>query len=141
MKKVYVRPVVAVEDFRANEYISACWGVGCDTNTANNIESELGNRPAGGHQPQYCGQASHQFIVTGGNNTPQYMQEEESPFGGVLYCTLYTDDTYTVSLDITTVEPGDTIYWTTTGTMMGQTSTYHHVGTVQPSKPGYPNHS
>ena len=29
MKKEYVAPVIVGEEFSANEYVAACWGVGC----------------------------------------------------------------------------------------------------------------
>ena len=29
MKKEYVTPIMVGEEFSANEYVAACWGVGC----------------------------------------------------------------------------------------------------------------
>lgn len=138
MKKEYIKPFMVLEDFNADEYIAACWGVGCDTSKANKIETSLKNNPVGGHQSRYCGQFSHQHIFTDSDGTPKYMQEDDSPYGD-LYCTLYTDSTYKTELDITSVKPGDTIYWITYGT--STRSVYHHVGTVEEQFPGNPNHS
>ena len=41
-KKVYQKPLLMSEDFVPQEYVAACWGVGCDVNASNQIERNLG---------------------------------------------------------------------------------------------------
>ena len=56
---------------------------------------------------------------------------------GTLTCTLYTDNTYKTTMDISTVKVGNTIYWTTAAGI----KTWHHVGTVFQTVPNHPNRS
>lgn len=139
MKKHYVKPVMIGEKFIANEYVSACWGVACDTTAANQIENKLpAPNPWGGHRPGECGQFTHQYIITDANNVPIHMQEiYNSYFKENLDCTIFTDDSYTTQKDISTVKIGDTIHWIT-DTSAG---VYHHVGTVQAAYIDHPNRS
>lgn len=140
MKKHYVKPIMVGEKFLAYEYVSACWGVACDTYAANRIEGKLGNSPLGGHSERECGRFNQQAIVTNSNNVATGMVEIGTAYGK-LDCDLYTDDTYTVELDASTVENGDTIYWITVGNFMGKKQIYHHVGTVQLTDKYKVNHS
>ena len=141
MKKCYVKPTLIGENFSVNEFVSACWGVRCNTSEANKIEKYMHNSPIGGHQSQYCGQFSHQYIRTDGSETPTGMEEQKNAWGYNLECTIYTDSTYLTLSDITTVKPGDTIYWTTQASYGGPVQLYHHVGTVQSTYPDNPNRS
>ena len=134
MKKEYVRPMIIGEEFSADEYVSACWGVACNTSAANKIEDDLNNNPIYGHQSQYCGQYTHQVIA---NNVPVKMIEVDT-YWGDLECTLYTDDTYSEEKDISTVTGDSTIYWVTEG--LGN-NIYHHVGTTQFTDANRTNHS
>ena len=36
--KSWVKPVTEVQKFEANEYVAACWGVGCDVSWSNDYE-------------------------------------------------------------------------------------------------------
>lgn len=140
MKKRYTTPCILSEEFSTNEYIAACWGVACDVNQAERLESKLHNGYAP-HQQRYCGQSTHQYIKTDANNIAVSMQENESPYVQPLTCTIYTDDTYKTVRSINEVKPGNTIYWTTTGTNAFGTITYHHVGVVHQTYTDRPNHS
>lgn len=60
--KIWNTPKAEVEQFSANEYVAACWYVGCNTSEANAIEKTLRNDPTGGHRAQYCGNPTHQAI-------------------------------------------------------------------------------
>ena len=41
--KSWVKPVTEVQKFEANEYVAACWGVGCDVNWSNDYEKRQGD--------------------------------------------------------------------------------------------------
>ena len=139
MKKHYVKPMMVGEEFVADEYVSACWGVACNTSAANKIESDLHNTPWGGHSPSQCGRFEQQVIIVNSNNVATGMVEIKTAYGD-LPCELYTDSTYTTKLDISTVKSGDTIYWITEGYSFGK-QIYHHVGTVQLTDQYKVNHS
>lgn len=144
MKK-YMKPIMNGEIFTTNEYVAACWGVGCDYDRANKIiEPSLKNNPAYGHQRQYCGQIDHQHVVLGSNGKPVGIQELGSAYADVLEGTLYTDNTYTKEMSSSQIENikiGDEIHWITVGTGWGQTSIYHHVGEVIGTTKDHPNAS
>ena len=38
MKKRWETPKAMVEEFEANEYVAACWGVACSVDEANEVE-------------------------------------------------------------------------------------------------------
>ena len=137
MKKEYVGPRMVGEKFVANEYVAACWGVGCDTSAAEIIEKELKNSPFNGHRSNQCGKSSHQYIVTNSAGAAERMEERGNDYFPTLQCTLYTDATYQDEMDIAEVDPGETIYWVTKGGRY----TYHHVGIVTETYPGHPNRS
>lgn len=56
---------------------------------------------------------------------------------GTLNCTIYWDSKYDSQRSVSSVNPGDTIYWTTSA----GDKTWHHVGTVYATVPGHPNRS
>lgn len=56
---------------------------------------------------------------------------------GNLECILYTNSDYNVVGNISNVEVGDTIYWTTTA----DGRTWNHMGRVFGKFPGHPNRS
>ena len=39
--KSWVKPVTEVQKFEANEYVAACWGVGCDVSWSNDYEKGM----------------------------------------------------------------------------------------------------
>lgn len=140
MKKTWAFPLVCVQQFEANEYVAACWGVGCNTAEANRIERNLGIYQPGvlDHSSDHCGLSGNQVIYDDNNDgTADRMVEVGTDGLGTLNCTIYTDSSYSAPMDISSVSTGQTIYWTTSA----GNKTWHHVGTVFNTVPGHPNRS
>ena len=140
MKKTWAFPLVCVQQFEANEYVAACWGVGCNTAEANRIEKNLGIYQPGvlDHSSDHCGLSGNQVIYDDNNDgTADRMVEVGTDGLGTLNCTIYTDSSYSVPMDVSSVRTGQTIYWTTSA----GNKTWHHVGTVFNTVPGHPNRS
>ena len=57
---------------------------------------------------------------------------------GTLGCTIYWDENYTRQRDVSTVEVGNTIYWTTSA---DDGRTWNHMGKVFATAEGHPNRS
>ena len=134
MKKVWSIPTAKVEKFVSNEYVAACWTVACDI--PNRENSGIGTDAFDGdvkHGIKECGQTSHQYIKLDENGNAVEMIETNTQGMGNLQCTIYTDDSYTATRDISTVNADDYIYWTSSH----DSRTWHHHGTVQ----GTSNHS
>ena len=140
MKKTWAFPLVCVQQFEANEYVAACWGVGCNTAEANRIEKNLGIYQPGvlDHSSDHCGLSGNQVIYDDNNDgTADRMVEVGTDGLGTLNCTVYTDSSYSAPMDVSSVQTGQTIYWTTSA----GNKTWHHVGTVFNTVPGHPNRS
>ena len=140
MKKTWEVPVIFVQQFEANEYVAACWGVGCSVDEANRIERNLGIYQPGvlDHSSDHCGLSSNQVIYDDNNDgTADRMVEVGTDGLGTLNCTIYTDSSYSTPMDVSSVSTGQTIYWTTSA----GNKTWHHVGTVFNTVPGHPNRS
>lgn len=140
MKKTWAFPLVCVQQFEANEYVAACWGVGCNTAEANRIERNLGIYQPGvlDHSSDHCGLSGNQVIYDDNNDgTADRMVEVGTDGLGTLNCTIYTDSSYSTPMDVSSVSAGQTIYWTTSA----GNKTWHHVGTVFNTVPGHPNRS
>ena len=140
MKKTWEVPVILVQQFEANEYVAACWGVGCNTAEANRIEKNLGIYQPGvlDHSSDHCGLSGNQVIYDDNNDgTADRMVEVGTDGLGTLNCTIYTDSSYSTPMDVSSVSAGQTIYWTTSA----GNKTWHHVGTVFNTVPGHPNRS
>ena len=140
MKKTWAFPLVCVQQFEANEYVAACWGVGCSVDEANRSERNLGNYQPGvlDHSSDHCGLSGNQVIYDDNNDgTADRMVEVGTDGLGTLNCTIYTDSSYSVPMDVSSVRTGQTIYWTTSA----GNKTWHHVGTVFDTVPGHPNRS
>lgn len=153
MGKTWVKPMTLVQKFEANEAVAAqqCYGINCNIDVANAIEKERfkGNGVSwriAEHSADGCGAYdSHLIIDTDGNGVPDLMRESSGK--GEFDCTIYTDDSYTTSIDISQVslEPGTTIYWTTedwlVGNLIGHNTVWHHQGTIYSTVEGHPNRS
>ena len=140
MKKTWAFPLVCVQQFEANEYVAACWGVGCSVDEANQIERNLGIYQPGvlDHSSDHCGLSGNQVIYDDNNDgTADRMVEVGTDGLGTLNCTIYTDSSYSTPMDVSSVSAGQTIYWTTSA----GNKTWHHVGTVFNTVPGHPNRS
>ena len=126
----WVKPRTEVQKFEANEYVAACWGVGCDVNWSNKYEQEHDRDFWNGvtHDAAHCGNSSNQVIFDDNNNgTADRMIETGTDGLGDLNCIIYTDDSYNTIRDVSTVKIGETIYWTTTA---ADGRTWNHKGTV-----------
>ena len=97
MKKTWAFPLVCVQQFEANEYVAACWGVGCSVDEANRIERNLGIYQPGvlDHSSDHCGLSGNQVIYDDNNDgTADRMVEVGTDGLGTLNCTIYTDSSY-----------------------------------------------
>lgn len=143
MKK-YVKPIMKSEEFITNEYISACWKIGCNTSEANKIEGLLHNNPIGGHRSGECGNELKQSVYLNSSGVPVGMYELDTAFNGAnLRCDIYTDSTYSTLMtsdQIANIKPGDKLYWITVGEWFGE-QVYHHVGEVGAVNTTRPNAS
>ena len=137
----WVKPRTEVQKFEANEYVAACWGVGCDVDWSNKYEQEHDRDFWNGvtHDAAHCGNSSNQVIFDDNNNgTADRMIETGTDGLGDLNCIIYTDGNYNTIRDVSTVKIGETIYWTTTAT---DGRTWNHKGTVFATAEGHPNRS
>ena len=140
MKKTWAFPLVCVQQFEANEYVAACWGVGCSVSEANSIEQSLRNYDPNNlyHGADHCGLSGNQVIYDDNNDgTADRMVEVGTDGLGTLNCTIYTDSSYSTPMSVSSVSTGQTIYCTTSAV----NKTWHHVGTVFNTVPGHPNRS
>ena len=140
MKRTYETPTACAEEFMANEYVAACWGVECNTNWANRYERQHGYWDNGNvsHTSDHCGNSSNQVIFDdNGDNIGDRMVETGTDGLGNLACTIYNDQNYSSVRDVSTVQIGETIYWTTSS----GNRTWHHCGTVTATAEGHPNRS
>ena len=145
MKKTWEGPNILVQEFEANEYVAACWGVACIYDWANNYEQT--NYASRGetwwdrgcsHAKDHCGFSGNQVLKDpDGNGEPNEMVEVGTDGLGTLDCIIYSDPNYNNRLSLSQVTSGATIYWTTTS----GNRTWHHKGTVQDTVPGHPNRS
>lgn len=141
MKKIWEEPKVLVQEFTPNEYVAVCWGVACEVSDANEYEASIGNA-AQDHRGEYCGTTGHQWLTDwDGDGTPERMSEIATDGLGTLSCTIYTDGTYRQQGNISEVEVGDYIYWTTNAGSGWDRRTWHHQGWVTATTPGHPNRS
>lgn len=137
MKRTYEAPMACSEEFIPNEYVAVCWGVYCFVDKANRYEAYI-NNSAQNHRSEHCGTTGHQWLTdSDGDGTPERMSEIDTDGLGTLACTLYTNDSYSIQRDISTVKSGNYIYWTTSS----GNRTWHHQGWVTASTPGHPNRS
>lgn len=164
MKAMWETPRIAVEAFAANEYVAACWGVGCDVAASNEWEktnyspyvksydkrgnpreyytwneyNTLGSGLSDSHSSDHCGNSGNQVIFDyDNNNTADAMKEVGTDGLGTLDCTIWTDNTFSTQMDIGNVSIGDTIYWTTSA----GNRIWHHIGLVFATVLGHPNRS
>ena len=141
MKKTYETPVACAEEFMPNEYVAVCWGVACKVGPANDYEASIHNS-AQDHRTEYCGTTGHQWLTDSNNDgTPERMSEIDTDGLGTLACTIYTDGSYSKRGNISEVEVGDYIYWTTSSGTGWNRRTWHHQGWVTATTPGHPNRS
>lgn len=140
MKKRWGTPKAVVEEFEANEYVAACWGVGCVYNKANSYEITQGYYDHGNvsHTADHCGNSSNQVIYDyNDDKVGDAMYECGTDGLGDLECIIYKDPNYTDQINVSEVKIDDYIYWTTSS----GSRTWHHQGTVTATAEGHPNRS
>lgn len=142
MKKQWTLPRIFVQEFESNEYVAACWGVGCSWEVANKYEQEHGYWDNGNvsHAGDHCGNTSNQVIFDYNNDGVADAMIETGTDGlGNLECTIYDSPSYSRwdIIPVNTVKVGDYIYWTTTS----GNRTWHHQGYVTATAEGHPNRS
>lgn len=140
MKKNWEMPKTVVQRFEPNEYVAACWGVGCNVNWSNKYEIWQGDYGKGvTHAQDHCGNSSNQVIYDyDEDGTADAMIETGTDGLGDLHCTIYWGEDYSHEREVSTVHVGDTIYWTTKAS---DGRTWNHKGTVFATAEGHPNRS
>ena len=138
--KRWKTPKTVVQEFEANEYVAACWGVGCDVSWSNNYEKWQGDYWNGvTHDAAHCGNSSNQVIFDDNDDGIADRMIETGTDGlGDLACKIYTNARYDTIRDVSSVKVGDTIYWTTTAS---DGRRWNHMGTVFATADGHPNRS
>lgn len=137
----WVKPRTEVQKFEANEYVAACWGVGCDVDWSNEYEMKHGQDFWNGvtHDAAHCGNSSNQVIFDDNEDGVADRMIETGTDGlGDLNCIIYTNESYNTVRNVSTVKIGETIYWTTTA---ADGRTWNHKGTVFATAEGHPNRS
>lgn len=145
MKKRWETPKAMVEEFEANEYVAACWGVACSVDEANEVEkkwmlNQWENNYENGqtHSADHCGVQTNQWVIDDNNDgTVDRMVETGTDGLGNLNCTLYANSSYRDTASFGGVKVGSYIYWTTSS----GNRTWHHQGTVIGTDPSHPNRS
>lgn len=140
VRKGWVTPKAMVEEFEANEYVAACWGVACDVEWANRFEWGQGDYNHGvTHDSDHCGNPRNQVIYDyNSDGIADAMIEEGTDGLGDLRCEIFGDPSYSSPLNISDVKSGMRIYWTTSSS---DGRTWNHRGEVFNEYPGRPNHS
>lgn len=133
MKK-WLIPTAVEENFLANNTVSTCYKIACNTEAANKVEKifyPIGST-AHKHRPDFCGNAEHQVLVTNNKNEIVGMKELHAD-EGVLDCTLYTDVKYDKEMAPSDISNhiGNTVYWKTHTGAWPLKIEYHHQGIVQ----------
>lgn len=138
--KSWVKPVTEVQKFEANEYVAACWGVGCDVSWSNDYEKWQGDYDNGvTHSSAHCGNSSNQVIFDDNNDGIADRMIETGTDGlGNLACMIYWDENYKSQRSVSSVQIGDVIYWTTRA---ADGRTWNHMGRVFATAEGHPNRS
>lgn len=140
MKTKWITPRTEIEAFVPDEYVAACWGVSCNWSDSNQYEKLHGYWDNGNvsHAANHCGRSSNQVIMDENEDgTADYMEERGTDGLGTLRCIIYQDASYNTLRDISTVKPGNPIFWTTTS----GSRTWHHQGTVTGKDINRPNMS
>ena len=145
MKTRWETPRILVQEFEANEYVAACWGVACKVGKGNyggygdkdNWNHWGGAAPYGSNCDDHTGSCSHavnnQFKVSG--NSVSFYAENSSDQGSL-------NGGYTGYIDKNNnskVDGGDIIFWYT---LDGNKSRrWNHYGTVVDADSKHPNRS
>ena len=91
------------------------------------------------HDAAHCGNSANQVIKDYDNDKIADEMIETGTDGlGDLDCIIYTNDSYNMIRDVSTVKIGETIFWTNTA---ADGRTWNHKGTVFATAEGHPNRS
>ncbi|MGN0643687.1 hypothetical protein [Gemmiger sp.] len=150
MKQTWVTPRVNIQNFEANEYVAACWGVACKVGSGDYggytwSPYWQGLEPLGRDKDDHTGPCSHsennQFRVNDSSTEVTDFWEinadqKTNLNGGVTY---YIDNDNSGNIN-----GGDIIFWYTDGSK-DQNNPYGrrwlHYGTVVNADPKHPNRS
>ena len=128
-KRNYVKPLLNSEEFIPNEYVAACFKLGCSFEAANSYEEQIDNHPIYGHQSGYCGNKDNQYVEVDENGCIEKAYEKHILWGELTID--FYDETYThkitgnVCVEDASGEP-ITLYWKTSN----GDNVYHHRGTI-----------
>lgn len=149
MKKNWEMPKTVVQRFEPNEYVAACWAIACTYGVQGgeaginneNLPFWLHERKDATHTLRSdgtgCGHEDNQFITENANGSFSVMEINTQGLGN-LNTSLTMNSSYRgLSPSISDVDPGDTIYWTTTS----GDRTWYHMGIVSTADYGHPNRS
>lgn len=143
MKKKYVTPVMGAELFEAEEYVAACWMVGCarawngDGTEVSTGRGDVVHKSYSGGKG--CGYAENQVIGQNADGTIS-MVEKDVLNQGQLACTITDSSWNPISMKASDVKVGETVYWITNAND-GSGRSWHHYGEVQAANGSDANHS
>lgn len=132
--KNWKKPEARIEVFEANDVIAACWSINCaipaESGGVKGYDPFKPGDEGNLHRAEHCGSADgFAFVFDESGTVPKgllHIKAGSTNNKTALPCTIYTDESFTVVRDISTVQAGELIYFTTVN---GRT--WHHHGTVQ----------
>ena len=143
MRRNYNSPLLMIEEFAPNEYVSSCYQVKCLVGKKNyggyGWDKWSGLEPYGKDCHNHTGECSiaqnnyFDFV----NGTVSFIHENKNngeELGGS-----YTD--YIDNNKNNIVDAGDTIFWYTRSYWKNDERQWNHYGTVESVNPNHPNHS
>ena len=144
-RKTWVMPMTLVQKFEANETVAAdtqCWNVKCERAYVKGHIFGVGwYDPPGIEAPQFhdqkvCGTLTNQVLRDTDNDG--FVDQMVEYGNGTKICTLYTDESYSVQMSPSDVNPesGNYIYWVNHDVM-----DFYHKGIPQTADASHPNRS
>lgn len=139
MKLKYVTPQMREEVFQANEYVAACWYIGCERAfDTDNVEWEQqGVSHGSNNDGTGCGHQENQAIRVSDNGVVSLVEVRTSGLGD-LQCTITDSSWNPTTLKQSDVKTGNMVYWTTSA----DNRIWHHYGKIEGTDSGAnANHS
>lgn len=147
MLEKWETPRVTIQEFEPNEYVAACWAIACEygiiggENGINNPNTWLHELPTATHTLRSdgtgCGHEKNQYITENANGSFSVMEINTQGLGSLDTQLTKNSNYFGLNSSISDVEPGQTIYWTTSS----GNRTWYHKGTVSTADYGHPNRS
>lgn len=149
MLEKWETPRVTIQEFEPNEYVAACWAIACDygiegkEDGINNymLPNWLYELPTATHTLRSdgtgCGHEKNQYITENANGSFSVMEINTQGLGSLDTQLTKNGNYFGLNSSISDVEPGQTIYWTTSS----GNRTWYHKGTVSTADYGHPNRS